>query len=300
MNYEEIIPRPFFVVGDFYSLKVLVKRKYPYMALSFIVTSKLRKHLDMLRNFRLVLIDCGAFGIMSKKKVDSFLSRKYMYEYMSFILWLKNVKNMNNFLFVSMDLPCEPTVQGPPVEERIKITVENAAKFMEFAEKHDLKKNLVTVIQGYKLHHYHTCLDMLKERGLLTDIVGIGSLCIRNNPDDVRKIVWSLWKRLGGHKIHTFGISVKELDAIKKFIYSFDSHAWARGPTGHGTVYLLSKDGGLMTVKARELGLDPGKDMEKMMEVCFDSYIRRILKILRRRENPLDVFLRKTEKIITI
>ena len=73
-----------------------------------------------------------------------------------------------------MDYPCEPSVRekvGYNVRHAQEMTNDNQIKLL------DLNVNTQMVVQGWTIPEYLENLDKIKEQGLLTERLGIGSIC---------------------------------------------------------------------------------------------------------------------------
>ena len=162
-----------------------------------------------------LFLDSGAFSVMNKLG-------KYPYTPKQYIAFAKKLKA--DYVAI-MDYPCEPNSKIKlTTKEKIQLTVDNAIKLMDLADL-----NWVMVLQGWKIDDYLYCLDLAKEHGLLTDLTAIGSVCVRKNMSEVRKIITTIRKELPKKiKIHCFGLNIKFIKNMEIFhnIYSFDSHAW--------------------------------------------------------------------------
>jgi tRNA-guanine family transglycosylase len=131
-----------------------------------------------------------------------------------------------NFVSV-LDYPCEPDVlrdSGLSTNiERIERTIRNAKECM----KHN-DINWVMVIQGYELSEYQYCCDRVKDEGLETDVIAIGSLCVRKKVSDARKIISLVRRNFPHARLHGFGVDLKFLRDVKirSMLWSTDTQAW--------------------------------------------------------------------------
>ena len=92
------------------------------------------------------------------------------------------------------------------------------------------------VIQGYRVEEYLYSIDRIKEQGLLTDLMAIGSLCVRKKISEVRKIILLIRKNLPSRvKLHGFGVDLRFLrdPAIFNALYSTDTAAWKWNNRAH-------------------------------------------------------------------
>uniref|UniRef100_UPI003F4909A2 deazapurine DNA modification protein DpdA family protein n=1 Tax=Amycolatopsis sp. CA-096443 TaxID=3239919 RepID=UPI003F4909A2 len=102
------------------------------------------------------------------------------------------------------------------------MTVLNGKRMRELAP--DLPVGYV--VQGDTPDSYVRCVDMFRDyAGIdLTQepIVGVGSVCARQNTDEFRPIMEALHAR-GLNRLHTFGVKVTGLMACRDLIASYDS-----------------------------------------------------------------------------
>lgn len=203
-------------------------------------------------NVKEIFLDSGGF---------SFLLRSGDYEFYpaQYIRLAKRIKA--NYVAV-MDYPCE---QGANNYERIERTIENAIKLMDLAG--DL--NWVMVIQGYTPEEYLYSVDRIKEQGLLTPIMAIGSLVVRKKIEDVRKIISLVRENLPRRiKLHGFGVDLRFIRdlVIFKALYSTDTAAWKWNNTSH------------WEPNWRPRGYMPKTEFDKLKN--FEKYREKVLKTL--------------------
>ena len=126
----------------------------------------------------------------------------------------------------TMDYPCEPAVLakgGYTIASAQAKTNENTMHLWS------LKKGVSTVIQGWAIRDYLLNLDMVKDAGLLTERLGIGTLCRRGQSAEIARIVTAIHKNVPGWvKLHGFGVKVHALTPdVRGKLYSADSSSWA-------------------------------------------------------------------------
>jgi len=124
---------------------------------------------------------------------------------------------------------------------RILKTVENARWLVENCKS----TQVVPVIQGYKLSEYKKCINLLKENDLVSDYLGVGSICIRKDERDVYQIL-KLCKKETKTNLHAFGLSLNFVKnkKIRNLVSSFDTFAW---------MYAGSKYGRILTFTGKRL-----------------------------------------------
>jgi len=182
-------------------------------------------------NRNLLFVDSGGF---------SFFCREYDYNY-DFEKYLQYVLRKDANYFAVPDYPCEPELlkrRNTTVEENQNRTIENQLKIMELidAQYPELKKRLVCVVQGWKVEDYFNMIEKLREQGLLTNLIGIGSICRRNREKEIRRIILALRNNLSSkYKLHAFGVkfNVLRYKDVWESLYSADSCSyryWISGP----------------------------------------------------------------------
>ena len=125
------------------------------------------------------------------------------------------------------DWMCEPVIlakTGLTVREHQRRTVAN------FLELRALAPDLpwVPVLQGFTLREYLDCLEMYGAAGVdlrELPLVGIGTVCRRQNTREAAAIIATLAKR--GLRIHGFGVKLQGLKSSGDNLASADSLAWS-------------------------------------------------------------------------
>lgn len=169
-----------------------------------------------ISEFKSVMLDSGAFG-------SAFWDGGYTYGSDDY---LKIVERVMPKYWVTMDIPCEPSIMLElSVRERIKQTVDNT-KILATAQF----PGLLPVIQGWDVLDYLYCVDELEAVGLLRPVMGIGSICRRGKQGPMVEIVRHLVQRLPGVKFHAFGAKVSTLSfnhgEVLNYLDSIDTAAW--------------------------------------------------------------------------
>ena len=162
------------------------------------------------------MMDSGAFAVILKYG-------KYPYspgEYAS------GIDKWHPDIAWTMDYPCEPSVQkrgdyNPRKAQ--EMTIDNQIKLL------DLNVNTQMVVQGWTVSDYLDNLDKIKDHGLLTEHLGIGSICRRGQNKEIARIIRAIHNNVPSWvKLHGFGIKVsvlKDTDA-KFYLHSADSESW--------------------------------------------------------------------------
>ena len=126
----------------------------------------------------------------------------------------------------TMDYPCEAKVREKGKYSPLTaqdMTIYNQIKLL------DQHVNTQMVLQGYSLDEYLANLDKIKSMGLLTEHLGIGSICRRGQSREIARIVRAIYNNVPRTvKLHGFGIKISVLaqtDA-RFYLYSADSQSW--------------------------------------------------------------------------
>ena len=125
-----------------------------------------------------------------------------------------------------MDYPCEAKVREKGKYSPLTgqdMTIDNQIKLL------DQHVNTQMVLQGYSLDEYLANLDKIKSMGLLTEHLGIGSICRRGQSREIARIVRAIYNNVPRTvKLHGFGIkkSVLAQTDARFYLYSADSQSW--------------------------------------------------------------------------
>ena len=163
------------------------------------------------------MMDSGAFAVIQKHG-------KYPYSPEAYAL---GIEKWHPDIAWTMDYPCEPSVQkkgqyGPVSAQEMTIT--NQLKLL------DLNTDTQMVVQGWTVQDYLENIDRIKDQGLLTERLGIGSICRRGQNREIARIIRAIHNNVPSWvKLHGFGIKVSALKYTDaKFnLYSADSMSWA-------------------------------------------------------------------------
>ena len=123
-----------------------------------------------------------------------------------------------------MDWMCEPFMlakTGLPMYEHQMRTVQN---FLRLRER--LGELVIPVLQGWHQDDYHRCWDFYAKCGVDLEtepIVGIGSVCRRQNTKEADRI----FRSLRPLRMHGFGVKLAGLDLFHDVLTSCDSMAWS-------------------------------------------------------------------------
>ena len=185
----------------------------PRVMLSYNYTRTIKKQWKIEVPF---MLDSGAYSIIQQYGKYPFTQREYA----------EGIGKWQPDIAWTMDYPCEPTVrekgQYDPITAQ-EMTINNQIRLL------DLNVNTQMVVQGWEISDYLENLDKIREQGLLTERLGIGSVCRRGQPGQIARIIRSVKQNVPSWvKLHGFGIKVsviRNTDA-KFYLYSSDSQSW--------------------------------------------------------------------------
>ena len=184
----------------------------PRVMLSYNMTRTLKKPWEMNKPW---MLDSGAYSIILLKGSYQWTTAEYA----------KSIQIWNPNVAWTMDYPCEPKIREKgkyTTEQAQDMTNENTIEL----EKQGVK--VMNVLQGWTIEDYMLNLEKIKNRGLLTERLGIGSVCRRGKAKMIAQIIRAVHRQVPSWvKLHGFGIksSVLSEDSIYK-LYSADSMAW--------------------------------------------------------------------------
>jgi len=188
-----------------------------------------------------VFVDSGGFSFFFKMKEYTTPHKHY----------LEFVEKKNADFFANRDYPCEPELlkkNKTTVRENQEKTIKNQIEIMDLIDDEfpNLRSKFVAVVQGWKIEEYLWMLDRMKEQGLLTKRIGIGSICRRGKEQEIRKIITEIRKNLPRkYKLHGFGIKfgVLKYKDVWDALTSADSLAFRFLITNNGTpIWLQIKE----------------------------------------------------------
>jgi hypothetical protein len=174
------------------------------------------------KNVNKLFVDSGGFSFVYKLNDYPDSPKDY----------LRFVYRVGADYFANRDYPAHPQVLkklGITVRESQMRTIENQIRIMELLEDYypKLKPRFVAVLQGWELEDYLWMLDYMREHGLLTPLIGLGSM-VRNDGTP-RKYIVAIRKELPRkYRLHGFGIkfSLLKHKEVWDALYSADSLAY--------------------------------------------------------------------------
>jgi len=188
------------------------------------------------QNVAMRFVDSGGYSFFHKDLVFDKLDK-----------YLKFVARHHADWFASRDYPCEPEL----LKRRHSSTFSN--QLMTLNQQVDIEthieneypelfKHFVAVLQGWALDDYIFMADYLNDHGLLTDLVGVGSVCRRHSENEIKKIILGIKTQFPIVKLHGFGVKFTVLENKETWdaLHSADSVAYQYA-LGKGWMGELSK-----------------------------------------------------------
>lgn len=168
------------------------------------------------------IMDSSGFSEIHKNGRYTFTTEEYE---KSILLHMPN-------WFANMDWMCEQSAlakSGKTVAEHQELTTENHVILQDWAKENGM--GFMGVVQGYAKSDYISHIDSLKERGLICEYIGIGSICRRSQDYNIFNIVNTVKEELPSWvKLHLFGVKNSIFNHklfTSDLAYSCDSMAWS-------------------------------------------------------------------------
>lgn len=187
----------------------------------FVSNRRMRKIKKVKPSMGPWVLDSGGFSELAIHGKWTFTREEYAEEIKRYIDCAGNLD-----WAAPMDWMCEPNMlkkTGKTVEEHQTLTVEN---FLFL--KQEVGEIVAPVLQGWESDDYLRHIEMYNNYDIVLSeerITGIGSICRRNQTENIVNIVKMLHKE--NIKMHTFGIKGAALKLVHPLIVSSDSMAWA-------------------------------------------------------------------------
>lgn len=168
-------------------------------------------------------IDCGGYHHMENGNGEYGDSDE---EYIEYLL------DVGPHLYALRDYPCAPDLLkelGRSVAEQQQRTTDHHIQLYDKLRDAGIADNAVSVVQGWTPNQYIKHVDTLKEHGLLTDPIAVGSICRPNESQDIAEVIIAVEEELPPDTdIHAFGIrgNVLKYHEVVEAISSFDSSAY--------------------------------------------------------------------------
>lgn len=134
-----------------------------------------------------------------------------------------------------LDYPCEPDVVRANGKrsniERIEATISNAKECLKYGDL-----NWVMIVQGYTETEYQYSCDQIREEGLETKIIAIGTLCARKKVREAKRVISLVRRNFPNALLHGFGVDLRFIKDLKirGMLWSADTQAWKWNNYGEG------------------------------------------------------------------
>jgi len=207
----------FFGAASGSSRKALRKLEEPNVMLNY--ATKMNEPWDGIER---LFIDSGGYSFMKGKGEYGTSDTAY----------LDFIERHAPAQFALRDYPCEPDVldaHGRSVREHQRMTTERHVSLLEKLTDREIAAEPIAVVQGWHRDDYVAHVDALRERGALTDYVGIGSVCRRNQEAEIRRIIVAVRDALPSRvRLHAFGVksSVLRYPDVRGALASADSQSY--------------------------------------------------------------------------
>lgn len=147
--------------------------------------------------------------------------------------YLQTMEEWQPELFALRDYPCEPDVlaeHNRTVRDHQDLTTEAHIELMEKLDEYDIDGQPVAVVQGRSIDEYLRHVYELKDHGLMTDVLGVGSVCGRHAVKEIKPIIREIDKATpDSTSLHGFGIKIPSLKVPEIYhrLHSADSMAYS-------------------------------------------------------------------------
>ena len=199
------------------SRKALRKMEEPNVMINYATQNN--KPWEGIEN---LFVDSGGYSFILGKGEYTTTNKEY----------LEYVEKHQPELFALRDYPCEPDVleeHDRTVEEHQEMTIEKHKELRELMKEFDIKSKPLSVIQGWEIEDYLDHIERMKEEDLITEHIGIGSICRRGQDEEIRRIILEVNKALPDYcKIHAFGVksNILRFAEVCEVLHSADSMAY--------------------------------------------------------------------------
>lgn len=217
LDGDDLPVTPFFGATSGQTRKVMSLLGVENVVLNY--ASLLNEPWDGIEN---LFIDCGGYSFFHRSAGGYQTSDE---EYLDYI------ERFKPDMWALRDYPCEKEILSrheTTVDKQMERTVENHANLSDLIEDRELGGVVFSVIQGWEPKDYEICIDMMKDRGVPLENVGIGSVCGRESKEDVLEIIRRVDTEASPKRLHAFGIEVSILqnEEARSLLTSFDSHTY--------------------------------------------------------------------------
>jgi len=197
--------------------------------------TNIKDYLKIPSNSKIeVMGDCGAFGYVKEiEPPEPFYNVKniaFLYESLGFDYGVSVDHLVVDYVMVRNNVTgkkIKKEFTKLEKDNRIKITLENARKFLELHKKNNYHYIPIGVAQGYDLNTYKKSVKSLIKMGY--SYIGIGGL-VQYNSDFILDVLKEINPYISNVKLHLFGVLrpnyLKEFENLG--VTSFDSASYLR------------------------------------------------------------------------
>lgn len=115
------------------------------------------------------------------------------------------------------------------VPERIERTINDQIEQAKIYKQGDWSFELVPAVQGYTIDDYRYCARRLRQANIARPFMSIGSVCKRDSPNQILRVLEACREELPNTEFHLFG-ATRRVWKDRRFYGKFasaDTHAWA-------------------------------------------------------------------------
>lgn len=181
--------------------------------------------IDLKHSPKEIMLDWGGFSWFSKHNSYPFSTN----EYWEFVKDFVSVYPQTTYVAM-MDYPCGPLINdlnsmNYSNKTRIHASIQN---YRELIKKPIGAAEWMATVQGYSLHEYSYCSELLCKFGLYTPLTAIGSVCQRKRTNTIKSVLLHVISKNPSVKYHAFGLQLRELSKqfVKDVLESSDSGSW--------------------------------------------------------------------------
>ncbi len=186
----------------------------PRVMLSYNMLRNYKKPFNIEKPF---MMDSGAYSVIARYGKYPYSTSEYA----------EAIEKWKPDIAWTMDYPCEPSVRkkgGYTPKQAQELTINNQIKLL------DQNADTQMVVQGWTVSDYLENLDKIKDQGMLTAHLGIGSVCRRGQNREINHIIKAIHNSIPSWvKLHGFGVKVsllKDTTDTRFYLYSVDSQSW--------------------------------------------------------------------------
>jgi len=238
------------------SRKVLRELKEPDVMINY--ATRDNKPFDTIQR---LFTDSGGYSFMKGKGEYQTTNAEY----------LDYIETHQPERFALRDYPCEPDVlesHNRTVSDHLNRTVRAHVSLLDEYEDRSLASEPMAVIQGWEVADYVRHIDMLRDAGVLTRVVGVGSVCRRNATGDILEVLNAVSRELSGNtRMHAFGVRLDVLrEEYPRKLTSVDTHSYDYRARYHCADYYDGRKGW------RDVAFHYLKQRDKMKRALYPDH----------------------------